>query len=780
VTPGTYYVYGTTDDGVSPAVSNYSSGQITIEAEQNPNTPTGADQYYDEVADVLINSGWSIRDTSVKIQATVSDPNASQQVELEVDIGVATDGVVDCTSGLAANGSTVEATCTGLVNGNTYLWQVRTSDELGNKSGWVSNGSDLTVKTAMDLGVAGGPNASPTLTVNQPNGVTIAEGTATYNINYDLADADSAATVTFYYDTNSDMAGGTPAAGCGAVGEGTGVTCAWNTSAVAAGTYWIYGDAIDGINPTVQGLSPGTITINAAPTLSIAQPDGVSDSVVQGASYNITYTLNDADDTVTVAFYYDTNNSGLDGTAISGACATAAEGAGVTCSFDTSSVTPGSYYIYGLADDGVNPQASTYSSGQITITANQAPTLSISEPDGTADNVTEGNAYNITYTLDDVDDITTVAFYYDTDTDMLGGVAAANCGAAGEGTDVICAWDTSGVPHSTSYYVYGVANDGINGDVKFLSPGQVTVDQANLAPVLTIEQPDGVGDSVVAGDPYGITYTLTDAEDIATVTFYYDLDNSGQDGTAAAGCAVQAESPTSATCSWDTNGVPAGTYYVYGVATDGVNPDVVVYSSGTIEVGGELVTNPEFNTAVNWTINLDIGTGSATCTYDPATDHTGDASGSVKGHEEGQDNAFTCTITQDISSIVTKDATISTASIWTLFSSNFEASGDKVTIDLTTPGTIPADTDTNVTLDSDVTINFSESVDCGTVTNTNITMTPAPVTSWTVFNCSGGQVVMKPLGQVSNTSYTVDVTLNVTDLAGNTGTPYSFSYTTEP
>ena len=776
VTPGSYYVYGETDDGVNPLENAVTLGVITIEADANPNTPTGYDQYYDEVADVLINSGWSIRDTSVKIQATVSDTNATQQVELEVDIGVTTDNVADCTSGLAANGATVEATCSGLVNGNTYVWQVRTSDENGNKSGWVSSGSNLTVKTAMDLGVAGGPNASPTLTINQPSGQTIAEGTATYNINYDLADADSAATVTFYYETDGDMAGGTPAIDCGGVGEGTGATCAWNTSAVAPGTYYVYGDATDGINPTVKALS-GTLTINAAPTLSIAQPDGVGDSVVQGNSFNVTYTMNDADDAgTTVSFYYETDGDMAGGVAVTG-CTGVAQGAGVTCAWDTSSATPATYYIYGVADDGVNAPVSVLS-GTIDVTANAAPTLSISQPAG--GNVTVGTAYNITYTLNDVDDVTTVAFYYETDGDMAGGTLAANCAAAPEGTDVTCAWNTTGVTHSTSYYIYGVANDGINGDVKALSPGLITVDQANNAPVLNITQPDGVGDSVVAGDPYDITYTLTDAEDIATVTFYYDLDNTGQDGTDATGCATQAESPTSTTCSWDTNGVPAGTYYVYGVATDGVNPDVVVYSSGTIEIGGELVTNPEFNTTTNWTISLDIGTGSATCVYDPATDHTGDASGSVKGHEEGQDNAFTCTITQDISSIVTKDATISTASIWTLFSSNFEAAGDSVTIDLALPATSPADTDTNVVLDSDVTINFSEDVECATVTNTNITMTPPPATSWTVFSCSGGQAVMRPLGQVNNTSYTVDVTLNVTDLAGNTGTPFSFSYTTEP
>ena len=127
------------------------------------------------------------------------------------------------------------------------------------------------------------------------------------------------------------------------------------------------------MNPQVSAYSTGTITINAPanspPTLSIAQPDGVSDTVTQGDSYSITYTLADTDNTVTAAFSYDTNSSGLDGTVISGACATAAEGSGVTCSWNTTGVTPGSYYVYGITNDGVNPQVSAYSTGTITINA---------------------------------------------------------------------------------------------------------------------------------------------------------------------------------------------------------------------------------------------------------------------------------------------------------------------------------------------------------------------------------------------------------------------------
>ena len=124
--------------------------------------------------------------------------------------------------------------------------------------------------------------------------------------------------------------------------------------------------------------SPFTPGANSPPSISISQPDGVSDTVVVGTSYNITYILSDSDDTVTAAFYYDDDNTGLNGVAITGHCATAAEGSGVTCAWNTSGMTPGSYYVYGITDDGTNPAENAYSTGTITINA-QTLTFSISE-----------------------------------------------------------------------------------------------------------------------------------------------------------------------------------------------------------------------------------------------------------------------------------------------------------------------------------------------------------------------------------------------------------------
>ncbi len=123
-----------------------------------------------------------------------------------------------------------------------------------------------------------------------------------------------------------------------------------------------------------------TVSCNVAPTLTVTQPDGTGDTVTVGDLYNITYDLADPEETVTVAMYYDTDATGLNGTAITGACAAAPEGTGATCSWDTTGMTPGTYYVYGLTSDGVNPQVSDYSPGVITI--NGPLTVTISQTAG--------------------------------------------------------------------------------------------------------------------------------------------------------------------------------------------------------------------------------------------------------------------------------------------------------------------------------------------------------------------------------------------------------------
>lgn len=164
------------------------------------------------------------------------------------------------------------------------------------------------------------------------------------------------------------------------------------------------GDALQQFRMAVEWSEVSAAT-NSAPTLSISQPDGVSDTVAVGQSYNIIYDLADTDDVVTAAFYYDTNATGLDGTDIIGACASAAEGTGVTCAWDTTGMTPGSYYVYGMTNDGTNPAVSDYSAGTITIQAsNQNPNSPLSLTQGVTESAwTTDNTPNLGLTISDND-----------------------------------------------------------------------------------------------------------------------------------------------------------------------------------------------------------------------------------------------------------------------------------------------------------------------------------------------------------------------------------------
>jgi plastocyanin len=107
------------------------------------------------------------------------------------------------------------------------------------------------------------------------------------------------------------------------------------------------------------------------------------------------------------------------------------------------------------------------------------------------------------------------------------------------------------------------------------------------------------------------------------------------------------------------------------------------------------------------------------------------------------------------------------------------SAGNTVTVDRTAPNvssTIPADGATGVALNSTVTINWNENVDCATVNTTNITSTSP---GWTLFSCAGSQATFIPSGQNDASPYAVNITTNITDSAGNPMTaPHSFSYTT--
>ncbi|MCX6340291.1 MAG: fibronectin type III domain-containing protein [Candidatus Aureabacteria bacterium] len=106
---------------------------------------------------------------------------------------------------------------------------------------------------------------------------------------------------------------------------------------------------------------------------------------------------------------------------------------------------------------------------------------------------------------------------------------------------------------------------------------QIELRGANSAPMLQVTAPDG---SQSGQQIYTICWTDHDPDSSAKISLFYDNDNQGVDGTLIVS-GIEEDDATNQ-YSWDTTGVPSGTYYVYAVIDDGVNAPVVSYSPGTV------------------------------------------------------------------------------------------------------------------------------------------------------------------------------------------------------
>jgi hypothetical protein len=297
--------------------------------------------------------------------------------------------------------------------------------------------------------------------------------------------------VDFYYDSDGGGADGVAIPECQDKAEGTDATCTWDPSDDAgAGTWYVYGRYADETSPVFTEYSSGALTVSAAandaPSLTVSQPDGVSDEIAEAGTFDITYDLSDTEDVATVDFYYDSNNSGADGTAIT-ECQNQAEGTGATCTWTPSDdAGPGTWYVYGIADDGVNSPVTVYSSGALTV--NGEPSVAISQPDGVGDSIVNGSTYDITYDLSDAEEVVTVDFYYDSNNSGADGAAISECQNQAEGTGATCTWDPSDDAKVGTWYVYGIADDGVNPTVTEYSTGPLTVTSGGGAP----DPPTGV------------------------------------------------------------------------------------------------------------------------------------------------------------------------------------------------------------------------------------------------------------------------------------------------
>ncbi|MDI6794036.1 MAG: hypothetical protein QME81_14440 [bacterium] len=130
------------------------------------------------------------------------------------------------------------------------------------------------------------------------------------------------------------------------------------------------------------------------------------------------------------------------------------------------------------------------------------------------------------------------------------------------------------------YWRVGLEQDDLVDTYSAVGFFEIAVGGANTPPTITIIEPPAGGDT--ADTEYVIYWQDADPDDNALVSLYYDLDDTGYDGVEIV-TGISEDNPA-ATYLWDISGMPEGSYYIYGVITDGVNPPDYDYSDGPLTI----------------------------------------------------------------------------------------------------------------------------------------------------------------------------------------------------
>jgi D-glucuronyl C5-epimerase, beta-sandwich domain len=134
-------------------------------------------------------------------------------------------------------------------------------------------------------------------------------------------------------------------------------------------------------------------------------------------------------------------------------------------------------------------------------------------------------------------------------------------------------------------------------------------DLTNMPSTPTIQILEPTGGDDVADENYTISWIDDDQDHNAMINFYYDTDNTGQDGLAV-NLATIFEDDLADTYVWDTSDVAEGNYYIYAVMNNEDDDPIVAYSSGVVTVKHHVMyEDAENQNIAGWEIVDDVPAG---------------------------------------------------------------------------------------------------------------------------------------------------------------------------
>jgi photosystem II stability/assembly factor-like uncharacterized protein len=239
----------TVDDlGSASAWASYATnaeGAADFVVNAKPAVPTSRFQRQADGTTNIGLGGWASTSTVV-FAATVADADAGQAVGLQVEakpVGTAFDGTLSCQSALVPSGTATSCTVPTLAAGTAYHWRLRTADNKGGFSTWVSYATNA--EDAADFVVNTRPAAPMSRFQRQANGTTPiplggAATSPTVVLGGTVSDADAGQSVRVQVevkplDTPFD---GTVSCQTALVPSGTDTSCAVNSLAPGTVYHW--------------------------------------------------------------------------------------------------------------------------------------------------------------------------------------------------------------------------------------------------------------------------------------------------------------------------------------------------------------------------------------------------------------------------------------------------------------------------------------------------------------------------------------------------------------
>lgn len=586
VPAGKYYVYAVIDDRVNDPVIAYSPGQVEVTPHIPRATVLTPNNTY---GDVVVDHTYTVVYTAYDIDSDAS-------IDFYLDTNTNLGGEIPLATGevYLSNSTGYQTLDLSKIPEGEYFIQIRMSDDDRATEYAYYSQRRIFVRHA----------GSPAVVVDDSSFAGVATETEV-EIRYQGESINPDARINLYRHTSRTYStSSTPIAlGLSPTGP-TPASLVVSVTDWSSQSYYVIATISDGLNPLVYNISNRPIVVNRAPTFEFITPVlaevGPDNPTGDRDLYTIRWNATDPDDTIRIAFYYDTDHVGFDGTLIVDG---QLKGTNRSYVWDASQVPGGTYYIYAVVNSPNHEPLKVYSPGTFLIDQDRKPRLTILSPYSGDD--TWSDFFVIQWDAFDFDSDATIGFYVQNATPGFDGTERVIVeGISEDNDDDFYVWDIS-QEATGSLEIIGVIRDA-TWTIVATAPRPLKIQRPvveNEVPKLVFVDPGNswlpdnirVSNARVRGnitsDPnmYTLRFVAYDKEapENTRISLYWDSNATGLDGTLIAKNLSLTSNAGVNSYDWDISNVPGGTYYFYATVFDGVNDPVSYYSRSVLHINRE-------------------------------------------------------------------------------------------------------------------------------------------------------------------------------------------------